>query len=781
MDQPGAYFGFYHTNGTPVLDSPMEFIHTFLKSYYTGGSLAYLDVVYDIGTDEKLDPYRNQVRKMIRGLKNSFAWERVVIGVSTHTDEDYRDPFIGYEDTKEYHSTGVNDFLEIILQPWQGIIDHAQESYLWMLCCGSLVNNKDSFHGLQEAVVHHKFTGTIAFSAPHFQPSFALHLLLSFTEQVLIGRCPLHLVFKDMLAQACDLGCHSDIFLLTTDKEGALTCSRSVLGVTTCLSNAVVVVGLILGGPPMSKVARTSLTFLSAKMTLAMTGYTFCKLVLAYILKEFLHIMADWTLVFKAILDEHKIAYVSAKGNAIKRATILKSIKDTIDHEDGSDEDDEKGPDLMVQVNDEGYPCLSTGFESLILKNQQKVVWQVFQKSYALITNHPQAAVPWGHITQDPDHYLDMDCIPRNVVIKDPSHLQKEAISMIYSLWKSRANHNKPIVQFVGYKEGDFYDSLAKRADVSQKSRKSRNFVEVTSDEDQVLKKAAQADLSSDKEEDLAMHHNYTPSLSNSCPKFHMNGDLLLATVQKLSNTQTLDTKGKARKQHLPVWVSWTWSEAYLPQNIHNDVQSSSVALEELENYIIKSCGWGMIVVLGLGLLLRECCRAQEYEVDEAGDDVPQYLGDSILGIQVGEKIEEAITRIQEKFDAMLPDGNEKLMTVSEEVHMRYLENKRQVKERREAEWARVVEEKKVAEEARVAEEERVAEKKRLAEMSRMAEEKRLAEEKRVAESPQRVKKTSNTNTGGKGKGKRPATDLNDSAMKKVKTSAPPDAPCHSA
>jgi hypothetical protein len=148
-----------------------------------------------------------------------------------------------------------------------------------------------------------------------------------------------------------------------------------------------------------------------------------------------------------------------------------------------------------------------------------------------------------------------MDCIPRNVVIKDPSHLQKEAIGMIYSLWKSRANRNKPIVRFVGYKEGDFYDSLAKRADVSQKSRKSRNFVEVTSDEDQVLKKAAQADLSSDEEEDLAMRHNYTPSLSNSCPKFHMNGDLvsylqsfstlpsyhqLLATVQKLSDTVSI-------------------------------------------------------------------------------------------------------------------------------------------------------------------------------------------------------------------------------------------------
>ncbi|KAG1734837.1 hypothetical protein EDB19DRAFT_1830470 [Suillus lakei] len=261
MDQPGAYFGFYHTNGVPVLDrflpingalevseraeisaapvlfvhlslvdfavsgSPLEFAHTFLKPYYSGAGINYIDVVYDIGTDEKLAPYRAQVRKMIKGLKNSFVWERVVFGISTHTDEDFGDPFIGYEDSKEYHSTGVNDFLEIILDPWQGIIDHAQESYLWMLCCGSLVNNKDSFQGLQEAVVRHKLTGTIAFNAPRFQPSFASHLLLSFTERVLIGRCPLRLAFKDMLAQACDLGRHSDVFLLTTDKEGALTCS----------------------------------------------------------------------------------------------------------------------------------------------------------------------------------------------------------------------------------------------------------------------------------------------------------------------------------------------------------------------------------------------------------------------------------------------------------------------------------------------------------------------------------------------------------------------------
>jgi hypothetical protein len=92
-----------------VSGSPLEFAHTFLKPYYSGAGINYIDVVYDIGTDEKLAPYRAQVRKMIKGLKNSFVWERVVFGISTHTDEDFGDPFIGYEDSKEYHSTGVND------------------------------------------------------------------------------------------------------------------------------------------------------------------------------------------------------------------------------------------------------------------------------------------------------------------------------------------------------------------------------------------------------------------------------------------------------------------------------------------------------------------------------------------------------------------------------------------------------------------------------------------------------------------------------------------------
>ncbi|KAG1777143.1 hypothetical protein EV702DRAFT_1045535 [Suillus placidus] len=562
MDQPGTYFGFYHTNSAPVLDrflpinvssSPMEFVHMFLKSYYTGGGLTYLDVIYDIGTDEKLAPYCNQVCKMIRGLKNSFAWERVVIGMSTHTDEDYGDPFIEYEDTKEYHSTGVNDFLEIILQPWQGIINCAQESYLWMLCCGSLVNNKDSFHGLQEAVVRHKFTGTIAFSAPCFQPSFALLTCSRFAWANLeVHPWGNHLPIQ---CSGCDWAnswrsayvkgskdksyifeCKNDSCnaILDEHKIAYVSAKGNVTKRATILKSIKDTIvqsdeskdpstmlpdknlhkairtyylwfleddedcddeqKIIEGGPklvtgpgivtvdmvrdcqddkPLDAAAFKSeflpfdvaqklfkeeigeydkkhhdtsdLRFIGTRTKLVRSWYN----ALSPSVLEELRLVADkWnqegphsdakdryhsrhqkkimedfikmagrtmglhviilaahdrgegkmpgTTIWESCPRKAKKTFtLSSKENKKwagesqdQLADWLNEAEYTEDHEDGSDEDDEKGPDLTVQVNDEGYPCLPTGFESLILKNQQKVVWQRLSQTTLGLQSH---------------------------------------------------------------------------------------------------------------------------------------------------------------------------------------------------------------------------------------------------------------------------------------------------------------------------------------------------------------------------------------------------------
>ncbi|KAG1742098.1 hypothetical protein EDB19DRAFT_1827760 [Suillus lakei] len=251
-EEGAPYFGFYYPDGTTVLKSflriqaslevsvlaeisaapilfihlvlidfkttgsPFPFAHSFLQPYFTSGGIEYCEIAYDIISAP--DAYLKTVAQIIKTLNKAFVWECIVIGISTHTDNDQGDIFAGYSDDggdKHYVSAGSDQFLEFVLRPWQSVLDCAKETYLWLLCCGSLVNNTDAFAGLQSAVVRHKLSATIAFNARCFQPSFTSHLLLAFTEHVLVEHCPICSAFGEMLGQSSKLGHHTDVLLLT--------------------------------------------------------------------------------------------------------------------------------------------------------------------------------------------------------------------------------------------------------------------------------------------------------------------------------------------------------------------------------------------------------------------------------------------------------------------------------------------------------------------------------------------------------------------------------------
>ena len=384
----------------------------------------------------------------------------------------------------------------------------------------------------------------------------------------------------------------------------------------------------------------------------------------------------------------------------------------------------------------------------------------------ALVTNNPRASVPWGQITENPEDYLDMSCIPSNVIIKDPSHLQKEAINLLYSHWRYLANRKKRIVAFVGYKPGDFYDTLSKKDKAGSKSYKTApGWVDVSSEEEEGLNPV---DVSSNSDEET-----HVATVNSKCPAFHSDHDRiaflkslsilpsyqqLLVEVQKLPQTVRIHKlfqcifklmdfflkqppDPKARKQHLPDWASWTWSKSYLPQNMHQDVQESSAALDDLSNYKFKSVGRGLLVILGLGLLLRECQYAQDHEPDEAGGDVPDYLTQSVLGIGVGDEVGERISSILDNVEVLLREtaqGEREIQQCTgapiigaEETAKRDVEEARREVVVREA--ARREEEARRAEEARKAEEEarREEEAKREEEARREEEAKREEETRR--------------------------------------------------
>ncbi|KAG2335982.1 hypothetical protein BDR05DRAFT_1006279 [Suillus weaverae] len=195
---------------------PFNLAYKFLKPYFPRGGIAYHEVTFDIATVSKATSYQEQVNKLVHALLKQRPWSRVVIGITNHTDNETGDPFAGYVNEK-YISGAVDNFLAILLKPWQVLINRADESFLWFFSCGGLVNNLDSFAALQKSLLFHHVTASIAFTAPRFQPGFTCHLLFAFVEHVLIERISISQAFPHMLGQSYKLGRHTDIFLMTTD------------------------------------------------------------------------------------------------------------------------------------------------------------------------------------------------------------------------------------------------------------------------------------------------------------------------------------------------------------------------------------------------------------------------------------------------------------------------------------------------------------------------------------------------------------------------------------
>ncbi|KAG1829198.1 hypothetical protein EV424DRAFT_1344437 [Suillus variegatus] len=192
-----------------------ELGYQFLHLYFPHGGIVFKEIQFNIDTDSKIDKYESMVGEIMCSLTAEHHWMHIVLGISNHTDNNNGDPFIGYPAKKKtYIAAQIDNFLDIILMPWKPLITHVPESYLWMFSCGSLINNAESFLYLQLSVLWHHISATVCFNAVHFQPSTALHLLLAFTELVLVKQLPIHTAFPNILGQSYKLGWHSDIFLI---------------------------------------------------------------------------------------------------------------------------------------------------------------------------------------------------------------------------------------------------------------------------------------------------------------------------------------------------------------------------------------------------------------------------------------------------------------------------------------------------------------------------------------------------------------------------------------
>ncbi|KAG1839584.1 hypothetical protein C8R48DRAFT_782027 [Suillus tomentosus] len=75
--------------------SPVDIVHQFLAPYFPYGGLRKLDVVFDLGTSLKVKGYNEQSMELAKDVVEQDHYKSVCIVITTHTDDDRGDPFIG--------------------------------------------------------------------------------------------------------------------------------------------------------------------------------------------------------------------------------------------------------------------------------------------------------------------------------------------------------------------------------------------------------------------------------------------------------------------------------------------------------------------------------------------------------------------------------------------------------------------------------------------------------------------------------------------------------------
>jgi hypothetical protein len=94
--------------------------------------------------------------------------------------------------------------------------------------------------------------------------------------------------------------------------------------------------------------------------------------------------------------------------------------------------------------------------------------------------------------------------------------------------------------------------------------------------------------------------------------------------------------------------VSWDWTEKYLPDDIHVNMKTFESVLALLGKSECADRDQGGLIVLGFGLLLRECRRAMEVKGDD--ETAPTFLQESLLN---SKRVDQVIKGIEEVIDRL--------------------------------------------------------------------------------------------------------------------------------
>ncbi|KAI5998599.1 hypothetical protein EDD15DRAFT_2193970 [Pisolithus albus] len=204
-----------HLDGLQVGHAQVNMMDSYFQPYFPKGSYHFSHLAFNLTTQESLLAYEKEAMDLTHFL-SSFS--RVVLFLTTHSDEERGDLFSGQIDGKPVASkVSEVQCLQLLFNPLTKIVRGAD---IIFNVCGSVVTVQESFNDLKE--VAHKFMprSMILFDAQHLQLASTTPYLLSLLDSIIVQGFDVSQAAKFALNDCALLGRHSNIFIFMWRSEG---------------------------------------------------------------------------------------------------------------------------------------------------------------------------------------------------------------------------------------------------------------------------------------------------------------------------------------------------------------------------------------------------------------------------------------------------------------------------------------------------------------------------------------------------------------------------------
>ncbi|KAI6154744.1 hypothetical protein BKA82DRAFT_4010513 [Pisolithus tinctorius] len=192
-----------------VGQAQVNMLNDFLQAYFPNKAYSFSKLPFNLATQDTQATYQKAATSLATSLS---SYPRVVLFLTTHSDEDRGDLFAGYDEDSNPHASQVFQVLQLLLTPLAESIEGADMVFY---VCGSVVTEAQSFNGVKQAAKLFKPRSILLFDAPRLQtPTTAPYLQSLLDENVIKG---FHV--RNALLDCAKLGRHSNIILIVWQEE----------------------------------------------------------------------------------------------------------------------------------------------------------------------------------------------------------------------------------------------------------------------------------------------------------------------------------------------------------------------------------------------------------------------------------------------------------------------------------------------------------------------------------------------------------------------------------